>query len=65
MEHPITKSNIHLNKQNLTILPEMRNYQPGMQGWIYLKIYICEEVADEFIYSEMCGFINNLKDKKY
>ena len=35
-----------------------------MQGWIYLKIYICEEVADEFIYSEMCGFINNLKDKK-
>lgn len=64
VEHPITKSNIHLNKQNLTILPEMRNYQPGMQGWIYLKIYICEEVADEFIYSEMCGFINNLKDKK-
>ena len=64
VEHPVTKSNIHLNKQNLTILPEMRNYQPGMQGWIYLKIYICEEVADEFIYSEMCGFINNLKDKK-
>ena len=64
VDYPLTKSNIHLNKLNLAILPDMRNYQPGMQGWIYLKIYICEEVADEFIYSEMWGFINKLKDKK-
>lgn len=63
-ETPITLSHIKKNKDGSMVPDVERNLLPGREGWYYLKIYLDEENADDFVSNDINNIMNKLEEEK-